>query len=62
MSDFIKGTAIIVMIGLLLWLSPLLFIWCINVLFDSASIPYDFKHWGAALLLCLLFLGGGSSK
>lgn len=47
-----------------MFLSPILFIWAINVLFFDHSIPYTFTTYLAALVLTVLIYSskGGGGK
>jgi len=47
---------IIVFIGLVLWLSPLLLLWIIGILFN-VQVEYNFTHWLAALLFQFMLTG-----
>lgn len=55
-----SGLFLLVVIGLAIWLLPLLFIWAVSTLF-GLTIAYSFTNWFAALIL-VGFLGGSNSS
>lgn len=53
-STALAGLGIITIISIIigmLFMGPIITIWCLNTLFQTAAIPYTFHTWFAAFLL-----------
>lgn len=62
MTDFLSGTAILILIIALLILGPFLTIWTINTLFPVLAIPFTFWTWLAGLWFNWVTFGSRNTK
>jgi len=62
MTDFLSGTAILVLVIALLCIGPFLTIWTLNTLFPVLAIPFTFWTWLAGLWVNWVVFGSRNTK
>lgn len=62
MTDFLSGTAILVLVIALLCIGPFLTIWTLNTLFPVLAIPFTFWTWLAGIWLNWVTFGARQTK
>jgi hypothetical protein len=54
-DSVLKVVLVLLVVGILLFIVPFLFIWSLNTLFPILAIPYTLETWSASVLISSFF-------